>query len=87
MEPETKEDLKLKKEFDFYETQMPSRVYVHAVIGLVVISILSIASVVAIIIFAKEGSNYDGLLTLGSASVGGLVGIFSQQNNNNNNSN
>lgn len=58
---------------------LPSKVYHIAIWGLVAITIVSL---VGIIMLSLHEKNYEGLVSLSSACVGGLVSIFAQKSNN-----
>jgi hypothetical protein len=59
---------------------LPVQVYHVAVWGLVGITFISVVGIIALSIYAKTS---EGLISIASACVGGLVGIFSQRASNN----
>lgn len=60
----------------FKPEALPVQVYHVAVWGLVGITFVSVAGIIALSIYDKTS---EGLISIASACVGGLVGIFSQR--------
>ncbi|WP_131655474.1 hypothetical protein [Methylocucumis oryzae] len=60
---------------------LPERVYHIAVWGLVGITGISVIGIILLSIFGKTTS--EGLISIASACVGGLVGIFAQRSSTN----
>ncbi|MDD5503245.1 MAG: hypothetical protein PHH26_07265 [Candidatus Thermoplasmatota archaeon] len=60
----------------FKPESLPVQVYHVAVKGLVVITLIS---VIGIIVLSALGKTSEGLISIASACVGGLVGIFAQR--------
>ncbi len=60
----------------FKQEPLPVHVYNVAVWGLVAITGISVVGIIALSLFDKTS---EGLISIASACIGGLVGIFSQR--------
>ncbi|MBT9097674.1 hypothetical protein KFZ76_08135 [Methylovulum psychrotolerans] len=72
------EDLNPALKPHFSDDPLPVHVYHVAVRGLVAVTGISVLGIIALSFEAKTS---EGLISIASACIGGLVGIFSQRSN------